>query len=482
MSQNSDIIEKLPLAWSSYIAGERVESDDLLEIHYPWDNSLTGTLSKITPEQLEEAIKVATENQQIPTKNERYEILMRARELLDNNADEFANLIRLEAGLCMRETRYEVGRAQEVFKFAAAEALRDDESIFSCDAAKNGPARKIFTLREPLSLVAAITPFNHPLNQVAHKLAPAIAAGVPVLLKPSSKTPLTAIRLTELLYEAGLPKAMLSTFVGDRKTITEALVKDTRVNLVTFTGGTEPGKHLTRIAGYKKLCLELGGNAPLIILRDADLDLAATLATEGAFRNSGQRCTAVKRILVEEKVLEEFTSKFLIKAAEFKIGDPADEGTLMGTVIDEPAAIELEERVVKAVNSGAKVLLGGRRNGAQLEPTIIANVPRDAEMVCEESFGPLAPIMPVRDIDDAIALANSSDFGLSSGVVTNDMTSAIKVVKELKTGAVNVNQVPGFRMECSPFGGVKDSGLGIKEGVIEAMKFMTTTKTFSLPW
>jgi aldehyde dehydrogenase (NAD+) len=170
------------------------------------------------------------------------------------------------------------------------------------------------------------------------------------------------------------------------------------------------------------------------------------------------------------------------RAGEFTVGDPADEATCIGTVIDEQAAIVLEERVAKAVAAGAEVLLGGQRNGAQLEPTIIANVPRDAEMVCEESFGPLAPIMPVRDLDDAISLANASDFGLSSGVVTNDMAAAIRVVKELKTGAVNVNQVPGFRMECSPFGGVKDSGLGIKEGVIEAMKFMTTTKTFSLPW
>ena len=448
MTQSTDITQQLPLTWPGYIAGEPVQTDDKLEVRYPWDGSLTGTLPRITPEQLEQAIQAALGQAQPPTKNERYEILMSARDLLAGRADEFANLIRLEAGLCMRETRYEVGRAQEVFKFAAAEALRDDENIFSCDAAKNGQARKIFTMREPLRLVAAITPFNHPLNQVAHKLAPAIAAGVPVLLKPSSKTPLPAIRLTELLYEAGLPSAMLSTFVGDRKTSTEALVRDPRVDLVTFTGGTGPGKHLTTIAGYKKLCLELGGNAPLIVLRDADLDLAATLATEGSFRNSGQRCTAVKRIVVDEPVLDEFPAKF----------------------------------VAKAGSAGAEVLLGGKRSGAQLEPTIIANVPRDAEMVCEESFGPLAPIMPVRDLDDAIALANDSDFGLSSGVVTNDMAAAIRVIKELKTGAVNVNQVPGFRMESSPFGGVKDSGLGIKEGVIEAMKFMSTIKTYSLPW
>ena len=274
MTQTTDITQQLPLAWPSYIAGEPVQTDDTLEVRYPWDGSLTGTLPRITPGQLEQAIQAALGQAQPPTRSERYEILMRARELLAGRADEFANLIRLEAGLCMRETRYEVGRAQEVFKFAAAEALRDDESIFSCDAAKNGPARKIFTMREPLSLVAAITPFNHPLNQVAHKLAPAIAAGVPVLLKPSSKTPLVAIRLTELLYEAGLPPAMLSTFVGDRKTITEALVRDPRVDLVTFTGGTGPGKHLATIAGYKKLCLELGGNAPFLVFDDADVDAA----------------------------------------------------------------------------------------------------------------------------------------------------------------------------------------------------------------
>ena len=360
MTQSTDITQQLPLAWPSYIAGEPVQTDDTLEVRYPWDGSLTGTLPRITPGQLEQAIQAALGQAQPPTRSERYEILMRARELLAERADEFANLIRLEAGLCMRETRYEVGRAQEVFKFAAAEALRDDESIFSCDAAKNGPARKIFTMREPLSLVAAITPFNHPLNQVAHKLAPAIAAGVPVLLKPSSKTPLVAIRLTELLYEAGLPPAMLSTFVGDRKTITEALVRDPRVDLVTFTGGTGPGKHLTTIAGYKKLCLELGGNAPLIVLKDADLDLAATLATEGSFRNSGQRCTAVKRILVEEPVLDEFTDRFVARAGEFTVGDPADEATCIGTVIDESAAIVLEERVAKAVAAGAEVLLGGQ--------------------------------------------------------------------------------------------------------------------------
>ena len=257
---------------------------------------------------------------------------------------------------------------------------------------------------------------------------------------------------------------------------------DERVDLVTFTGSTRIGKQLPKTAGYKKLCLELGGNAPLIIMDDAEMDLAVTLAAEGCFRNSGQRCTAVKRLLVHEKILADFTQRFVEKVKEYPAGDPADEDTRVGTVIDEPAAVELEDRVKAAVAQGAKVLAGGKREGALLEPTVIADVPRDAEMVVEESFGPLAPIMSVRDLDDAIALANSSQFGLSSGIVTQNMDVALRAVKEIRSGTVNVNQVPGYRIECSPFGGVKDSGLGIKEGVIEAIKFMTTIKTFSLPW
>jgi aldehyde dehydrogenase (NAD+) len=367
-------------------------------------------------------------------------------------------------------------------QFAAMEALRDDGQIFSCDVSPQGQTRKIFTLREPLRLVAAITPFNHPLNQVVHKLSPAIAAGAPVILKPSEKTPLTALRFTELLYEAGLPPSMLSTIVGSVDEVVTPLIADDRVELVRFTGSVAIGKTISRTAGYKKLCLELGGNSPLIVLDDADLDLAVTLAAEGCFRNSGQRCTAVKRLLIHEAVLDEFIEAFVAKLAEYPCGDPANDATRVGTVIDEPAAKLLVARVEKAVASGARVVAGGNRDSALLEPTIIADVPRDAEMVVQESFGTLAPILPVRDLDDAIELANGTAFGLSSGVVTNNMDAALACVKGIRTGTVNVNAVPGYRVESSPFGGVKDSGLGIKEGVIEAIKHMTNVKTFSLPW
>jgi phosphonoacetaldehyde dehydrogenase len=471
-----------PLKLSSYICGEPVDSGREVEVFYPYDGTLAGTVSLISPADLDRAIKTALRGGKPLSRFARSEILEKARGLLLERADHFAHLIRRETGLCMRETRYEVGRAADVLQFAAMETLKDDGQIFSCDTTPAEKPRKIFTLREPSKLVAAITPFNHPLNQVAHKVAPAIAAGAPIMVKPSEKTPLTAIEFAKLLYEAGLPGWMLSVFVGEIDEIVEPMIRDERVKIVTFTGGTAVGKRIATIAGYKKLCLELGGNAPLIVLADAEIDLAITLAAEGSFRNSGQRCTSVKRLLVHEQILDEFTNRLVERTKEYTCGDPANGNTRVGTVIDEAAAKTLERRVNQAVEEGASVLIGGNRNGALMEPTVIANVPRTTEMVAEESFGPLAPIMAIKDLDDAIEYANSSNYGLSSGVVTNDLNAAMTAVRSLETGTVNVNDVPGYRIELSPFGGVKDSGLGIKEGVVEAIKFMTTVKTYSLPW
>jgi aldehyde dehydrogenase (NAD+) len=362
------------------------------------------------------------------------------------------------------------------------EALRDDGQIFSADISPQGKARKIFTTREPLRCAAAITPFNHPLNQVAHKVAPAIAAGTPLILKPSEKTPLTALKLAELLYGAGLPPAMLSVLLGPTNEIAEAIVKHPGVEVLAFTGSETIGKRIAATAGYKKLVLELGGNDPLIVLDDADLELAVMLAAEGSFRNSGQRCTAVKRILVQDKIAPEFTKRLVQKTAEYICGDPLDEATRIGTVINEEAAIYLETVLQDAVLGKAKVLIGGRRVGARFQPTVITNVPRKCRMVMWESFGPLAPIITVRDLDDALTVANFTAYGLSSGIVTTNLNHALKAIKTLRCGTVNVNEVPGFRVECSPFGGIKDSGQGVKEGVIEAIKAYSFVKTFSLPW
>ncbi|MEC9032312.1 MAG: phosphonoacetaldehyde dehydrogenase [Planctomycetota bacterium] len=465
-----------------YIAGQAVNREDKLSVYNPYNGEVAGTVANLGKAETLEAIETALQGGETLSRYQRYEILDKARRMLLERADEFSSLITAESGLCLKETTYEVGRGHDVLQFSAMEALKDDGEIFSCDVSPHGKSRKIFTLREPHKLVAAITPFNHPLNQVLHKIAPAIACGAATILKPSSKTPLVAVKITELLYEAGLPGWMLSVLVGPSSEVADTLVTDPRVEIVSFTGGETVGKMIAERAGYKKLVLELGGNSHLIIMEDADLDLAINLAAEGCFRNSGQRCTAVKRLLVHEAILETFTERFVEEAGKYNYGDPNDPDTRVGTVIDEEAAIYLEKVVNDAVALGARVLLGGTREGALMTPTVIADVPRDAEMVVKESFGPLAPIMSVSDIDDAISLANATAYGLSSGIVTRDMDRAIRAVKGIQTGTVNINQVPGYRIECSPFGGVKDSGLGVKEGVIEAMKGMTYVKTFSMPW
>ena len=451
-------------------------------VRSPFNGAEVGEVMLAARQDSEEAIAAARAFAETPSRYQRSQILEQTRSALESRREEFARTIASEAGLALREGRYEVGRTLDVLRFAAMEALRDDGQIFSADVSAQGKARKIFTTREPLSCAVAITPFNHPLNQVAHKVAPAIAAGTALILKPSEKTPLTAFKFAELLYAAGLPGPMLSVLLGPTPEVAELLVQHPDVDLVAFTGSVPVGKRIAATAGYKKLVLELGGNDPLIILNDADLELAVNLAAEGSYRNSGQRCTAVKRILVQEAIAAEFTSRLVEKTREYSCGDPLDEQTRVGTVIDEASAIYLETVVKEAATAGAKVLCGGERRGALLEPTVIANVPRDCRMVTCESFGPLAPILTMRDLDDALAVANATPYGLSSGVVTTSLPHALKAIKTLRCGTVNINDVPGFRIESSPFGGIKDSGLGVKEGVIEAIKAYSYVKTFSLPW
>lgn len=467
---------------SCFVAGGPVQSTSTLSVKNPYNGEIVGTILTASRADVDRAIQIATESNLRLSRFTRYEILEKARHLLQDRAEEFARVATSESGLCLRETRYEVGRVLDVLRLAGVEALRDDGQAFACDISPQGKARRIFTTREPLRCAVAITPFNHPMNQVAHKVAPAIAAGTPLILKPSEKTPLSALKLAALLYEAGLPGPMLSMLLGPTDQVAEPLVQDPRVDLVSFTGSVAVGKRVAQTAGYKKVVLELGGNDPLIILDDANFETAVTLAAEGSYRNSGQRCTAVKRILVDEKIAERFTAALVEKTKEYICGDPSDEQTRVGTVIDSNAAIYLETVVKEAVAAGAKVLIGGHRKGALFEPTVLSNVPRDSKMVVCESFGPLAPIITVKGLDDAIQLANSTAYGLSAGVITQSLSNALRAVRELRCGSVNINEVPAFRVENSPFGGIKDSGLGIKEGVIEAIKFFTNVKTFSLPW
>ncbi len=470
------------LELSAWVAGEPVQSTERLTVTNPYTGEMVGTVAVANRGDVERAIVQGHGFRTPLTRYQRYDILMKAREILLSRTEEFAILITSEAGLALRETRYEVGRCADVLLFSAQEAMREDGQSFSGDVSPQGKPRKIFTLREPHALVVAITPFNHPLNQVLHKLAPAIASGTPIIMKPSEKTPLCALLFAEILYQVGLPPQSLSMLVGKTAEVATPLAEDPRVEVLAFTGSVKIGKHLAHTAGYKKLVLELGGNDALIVLEDANMEQAVTVAAEGSFRNSGQRCTAIKRILVQNSVRAEFTRRLVEKAKEYTSGDPIDPQTVVGTVIDADSARHLEEVVQKAVAQGAEILLGGTRTGALLAPTVLHNVPRDCEMVTQESFGPLAPIIGVEDLEDAVTYANATPYGLSAGVMTQSLEKALYAVKNLRTGMVNINEVPGYRIESSPFGGIKDSGLGIKEGVIETMKYMTYVKTFSLPW
>ena len=332
-------------------------------------------------------------------------------------------------------------------------------------------------------MISAITPFNHPLNMVSHKLAPAIATNNRVVLKPTELTPLTALALADVLYEAGLPPEMLSVVTGNPSTMGDAMITDPDADLVTFTGSVRVGKYIADRAGYRRLVLELGGNDPLIVMEDADLDKAAELAVAGATKNSGQRCTAVKRILVVESVADAFSRLVLEKAKKLKCGDPMDPNVDVGTVINARSAELFERRVEDAVARGAERLHGAPRQGALFPPTVVDRVPYDCELVREETFGPVIPILRVPDrIEDVIRISNSTAYGLSSGICTNRLDYISKFVGELEVGTVNVWEVPGYRIEMSPFGGIKDSGLGYKEGVVEAMKSFTNVRTWSLPW
>ena len=466
------------------IAGKRVSADEVIEVRNPYDNSLVGTVPKASPGHVREAFAKAKGFKPKLSRYERQQILLRTADTLASRREAFARLISAESGLCWKDAIYESTRAYDVWSFAAQLAIRDDGEQFSIDISPNGKARKIFTTRVPLlGVISAITPFNHPLNMVSHKIAPAIATNNRLVLKPTELTPLTALALADVLYEAGLPPEMLSVVTGNPRTMGDAMITDPDCDLITFTGSVRVGKYIAEKAGYRRIVLELGGNDPLIVMEDADLDKAAELAVQGATRNSGQRCTAVKRILVVEAIADAFAKLVVEKAKRLKCGDPSDPTVDVGTVIHEGAAKLFETRVNDAVAEGAEVLYGAKREGALFPPTVVDRVPYMAELVREETFGPVIPIIRVpNSIDDVIRISNSTAYGLSSGVCTNRLDYITRFIAELDVGTVNVWEVPGYRIEMSPFGGVKDSGLGVKEGVIEAMKSFTNVKTYSLPW
>src|SRR5271155_1219101 len=472
-----------PIRESLRIAGERVDRDRVIEVRHPYSGALVATVPKAGVDDVKRALKIARGFKSTLTRHDRYKILMNAGAIIASRRDELARLITLESGLCLKDSSYEVGRASDVLLFAANQTLVDDGEVFSCDLTAHGKSRKVYTLKEPLlGAITAITPFNHPLNQVIHKVAPAVATKNRVVLKPSEKTPLAAFAIADILYEAGLPPPMLSVLTGDPTEIADELLTNADVDLVTFTGGIPIGKYIAAKAVYKRQILELGGNDPIIVLEDADIEEAATLAASGSYKNSGQRCTAVKRMLVQESQADRFVELLVDKTRVVKYGDPFDPTMDMGTVIDEAAAKRFENVVNEAVHAGAKLLIGNVRRRALYSPTVLDQVRPDMTVVRHETFGPVSPVIRFKTVDEAIRISNSTAYGLSSSLCTNRLDLITRFIRELHVGSINVREVPGYRLEMTPFGGIKDSGLGYKEGVLEAMKSFCNTKTYSLPW
>ena len=471
---------------SMRIAGKKVDAEKNIDVYYPYTNQVIGTVPAGTAEHAKQALEIAANYKPKLTRYERQQILQKTAEELVRRKEEISDVITYELGISKQDSLYEVGRAFDVFSLTAQLCILDDGEIFSCDLTPHGKARKIFTIREPLTAISAITPFNHPLNMVAHKIAPSIATNNCTVCKQTELTPMTAMILADVLYEAGLPPEMFSVVTGWPEDIGLEMIKNPNIDLITFTGSVGVGKYIAEQAGYKRTVLELGGNDPLIVLNDLnddDLKKAVELAVTGATKNSGQRCTAVKRILCQDKVADKFVEMVLERAKKIKFGDPMDMETDLGTVVNAEAAELFDKRVSMAEEDGAKVLYHPGRNGALLPPIVIDNVNYKSELVREETFGPVIPIIRVPDEDvEVIKISNATAFGLSSGVCTNNFNRAKNYIQELNVGTVNIWEVPGYRIEMSPFGGIKDSGLGYKEGVIEAMKSFTNVKTFSLPW
>ena len=450
----------------------------------PYNGEVVGTVPKATVEDIRRAFAIAKAYKPTLTRHDRYRILYRAAEIIRSRSDAISDLITAECGICKKDSLYEVGRACDVFVFAGNAALNDDGQIFSCDLTPHGKKRKVYTLREPLlGAISAITPFNHPLNQVAHKVAPSIATNNRMVLKPTEKTPLTALLLADILYEAGLPPEMFSVVTGDPREIADEMLTNPDMDLVTFTGGVPIGKYIAAKAVYKRQVLELGGNDPIIVMEDADLEEAAALAAAGSYKNSGQRCTAIKRMLVHEAVADRFVELLLARTRAVDVRRPDGSARRHGHG-DRRSRGEVVrgEGRTKPSPRGAKLLHGNVRRGALYSPTLVDHVTPDMPLVKYETFGPVSPVIRFRNLDEAIRISNSTDYGLSSAVCTNRLDYITRLVSELNVGSVNVREVPGYRLELTPFGGIKDSGLGYKEGVQEAMKSFTNTKTYSLPW
>lgn len=460
------------------LGDEWVDRDARIEVHDPFDDSVVDTVPSASAADVERAMAAAVEGARIArgmSVHDRAAVLYGAAAIVGDTQEELATIIAREGSKTIREARKEAARCVNTLTVSAEEAKRLNGETVPFDSFPGGEDRRGWYERVPIGIVLAITPFNDPLNLVAHKLGPAIAGGNAVVLKPATVTPLSALKLTEALLEAGLPPLVLQAITGRGSEIGDALVTDPRPRMISFTGGLEAGERIASLAGIKKIGMELGSNSPVIVWEDADLDWAVESCVSGAFWAAGQNCIGVQRLYVHRAIYAEFRDRFVELTGRYRIGDKLDEETDMGPMIEVREAERVEEWVAEATQLGANVLTGGGREAALFEPTVLEGVPEEATIHREEVFGPTVNLYPVDTLDDALAQANSLPFGLHAAVFANDVTTAFRAAEGLDCGGVMINDSTDYRLDSMPFGGVKNSGLG-REGIRFSLQEMTEPK------
>ena len=461
-----------------YIAGAWTDGQSTMDVRNPFDGSVVDTVPRGTAEDVDRALESAARGARVMaqlTGYERYEILHRVADLIVANADGLANSLTHEQGKILAEARIEVERASEIFYLSGEEAKRLGGEVVPLEGGPGVKGKLGFTLRVPCGVVAAVTPFNFPLHLVSHKVGPALAGGNAVVVKPASDTPLSALRLVELLLEAGVPAEAVHCVTGSGAEIGDALVSDSRVRKVSFTGSRDIGERICQQAGIKKVTMELGSNAPVIVMPDADMEKVRTVIPQTAFANAGQVCISTQRVIAPAPIYDELIDVLVRAVAEFATGDPLDPTTKVGPMIREADAVRVGEWIDEAVAGGAELLAGGDRSGQLFEPTLLGNVSPDMRVSCDELFGPAMGVTRVQSADEAIQLANDSIYGLSAAIFTQDIDVALRFAREVDSGNVHINWGSQWRTDLMPYGGLKDSGMG-KEGPRYAVEEMTEHK------
>jgi acyl-CoA reductase-like NAD-dependent aldehyde dehydrogenase len=462
-----------------YVNGRWVDSPVMSSVVSPYFRETIDTVPEATPEQVEQALAAAdaaASSMAQLTGYERSQILNRAADLVAARVEDLAKTISLEEGKPLSESRTEAGRMPDLLRLCAFEGSQLRGETLPLDAQVATKGKMGFTMRVPCGVVVAIAPFNYPLLLVVHKVGPALAAGNAVILKPAHQTPLVALKLTQILLEAGLPENGLQCLTGSGSTVGACLCADPRVRKISFTGSTEVGEKITRVAGVKKLSLELGSNCPLVVLPDADLETVAAATAIGGYVNAGQVCISTQRVLVHRKVYAEFLDALKKPVQSIKVGSPLEEDTRLSAMISEDDAERVGAWIKEAVEQGARIITGGERQGAVFAPTVVADVKPSMRVSCNELFGPAVAVTPVENIDDAIRLANDSRYGLGAGIFTRDVNNALKFARRVQSGNVMINWTPLWRADLMPYGGFKQSGIG-KEGPRYAVEEMTDLKT-----